>query len=96
MDLGYWVGLFNHTKSEEAFGDLNLISGMCPTGYCCDNINGCEYHYAGSASTSTCATGRDPRSILCGECLTGLAETFRSPGCQKCDDRYYLLILPIL
>ena len=86
----YWI------SPKEASN--SIISNFCPSGYCCQEINGCNYSMAViNDGAGLCAYGRNPDTPLCGQCLSGYSEVFGSSTCKKCEsNNYSLLIVPII
>ena len=75
------------------FEGETIISGQCPSGYCCQ-YEECEYV---DDSDALCAMFRDTDSLLCSECIEGYSESVNSPQCVKCGKSVYwnFMFLPV-
>ena len=67
ISYNYWTRI----SSESV-----ITSHFCPSGYCCQNINGCNYTNLVNEQSGLCAYGRDTSSPLCGACLDGYSGMF--------------------
>eukprot|EP01084_Bolivina_argentea_P281231 481144_1 len=71
----YWLGFDDNN---------NMISSHCPTNYCCQDENGCNYINDINIKDKICASNRNYSSKLCGSCLKGYSQSIQSASCVKC------------
>ena len=83
-DDSVWI-TYNHWMSvDETNGQLTASD--CPTQYCCQIADGCDYI---EDSEDLCAPYRDPNSPLCGKCEEGYSEMLGTVSCGICDRNHY-------
>eukprot|EP01084_Bolivina_argentea_P186627 321647_1 len=106
----YWAAaLSKNNKSRlqlqpliDFTNDSVIYSVYCPSGFCCGSSNGCNYinaydeYYNNSYPAQLCAYGRNPSSILCGQCEHGKSVLFGSANCGICNETNYVLIILII
>eukprot|EP01084_Bolivina_argentea_P145684 255304_1 len=86
ISYNYWINIENQ----------KILSNFCPVGYCCQNINGCNYLKT-TTNASLCAENRDSNIPICGDCVEGYSNVFASTKCKICkENNYYLLLIPFL
>ena len=79
-----WISATTHNSSY-----TYRISLHCPFHYCLPHSS----HLNFSTPNSQCQFNRS--GLLCGHCQQGLSTVFSSLNCQRCSNRYLLLIIPI-
>eukprot|EP01083_Nonionella_stella_P267566 903873_1 len=97
VSFNHWVAV-NQPDNEYTFdlfddqNDAALISTFCPSGFCCNDLDGCDF-----METNLCATNRDPTTPLCGSCVEGYSEVFGSTSCKKCDNNnWFYAVIPFI
>eukprot|EP01084_Bolivina_argentea_P049841 91670_1 len=80
IQFGHWMG----------FDGDKIISGVCPSDYCCVKADGCNYI---DDNEYLCIANRDPNSILCGRCIDDYSESMNSSKCSECTKGFYGLYL---
>ena len=78
VSLHYWVGFENN----------NIISSICPSGYCCSNNDKCNYI---DNKNELCALNGNYKSILCGKCIDGYSESMNISS-----NSFKILFYPLL
>eukprot|EP01083_Nonionella_stella_P001443 4140_1 len=88
VDYNYWVRIDSAS---------NIFASVCPTEYCCMEINGCQYDIDKHDTALLCQLNRDPETTFCSSCLAGFSEVFGSTQCKKCpEDTLHILLYPFL
>ena len=88
------VTVLQHHYAEETTKGY-LVTGSCPTGYCCLLSSGCSFI---THKKYLCRKNRDRNTPLCGKCKNGYSETTSHVGfCKVCDsyDGLSIVIMPI-
>jgi hypothetical protein len=86
---GFWAD-FTSLQSETGV-EIFLAVALCPQGYCCDDINGCNLSapvFNGSLQSLKnafpCSEGR--QGVLCGACKPGYTQSLASSSACIPDD----------
>eukprot|EP01084_Bolivina_argentea_P263402 445833_1 len=99
VKFNHWIATNNDNYDRKYFNgynsnESNIISTFCPSGICCQQVNGCNFT---KNSARLCAPNRDSTTPLCGACKPGYSEVFGSTACKRCDENHYeLLLYPLL
>eukprot|EP01084_Bolivina_argentea_P013592 25513_1 len=80
----YWMKIISTGSNSQ------IVSSLCPFGYCCALKNGCNFM---TNVSYLCSENRDANSDLCSKCIDGYSELFLSTACGDCNATYYLWLL---
>ena len=90
-DLTIWYNYWAKIANQD-YDSTSIIANYCPTGYCCQDIDGCahspSYSYSNSMNNVNESqqhqfrvNGRNASSKLCGEYIDGYSVVLESSEC---------------